>query len=250
MTLEALQRTFWAAMREPPVQAGPLASCLLGDARLTALERVFIYRRAYWARQIDVLEDEFRRVARRVGREPFRQLAASYLQDHPSPAPRIEEVGRDLPAFLAAHPTPDLRDMADLATFEWAEVESLLAADPPSVTTSFAVPPELFPQCTLQLVPSLRVMDLATDPLAEPDDSARATRFAVWRQGFVVSHRRLECDEHEAARTALAGAAIAEVCAVFGGEPAAPARASEVFTSWLGSGWIARFVPPPANGIA
>jgi hypothetical protein len=250
VNLESLQRSFWAAMREPPVEAVPLASCFLGDARLTALERVFIYRRAYWARQVGVLEDEFKRLARRVGREPFRELATSYVHQHPSTEPRIEEVGRDLPAFLGAHPAPDVRRLADLATFEWAEVESLLAADPPTVTTSFSVSPEVFPRCTIELVPSLRVVGLATDPLAEPDGSATASRFGVWRHGFVVSHRRLERDEHEAAGAALTGASIAEVCAVFGGEPAAAVRASEVFTVWLRSGWIARFVPPPESGAA
>lgn len=232
-------------MREPAAEVVPLASSLRGDARLTALERVCIYRRAYWARQVEVLEDEFRRVVRRLGQEPFRDLATSYLQQYPSSEPRIEEVGRDLPAFLGAHPQPDLRRMADLATFEWAEVESLLAADPPGLTTSFSVAPELFPACTIELVPSLRVLGLATDPLAEPDGAATATAFAVWRHGFVVSHRRLEGDEHEAVCAARAGASLAEVCAVFGGEPAAAVRASEVFTIWLRSGWIARFIPPP-----
>lgn len=250
MSLAVLERAFWEGMRGPLAAAEALAARLVGDEPLPALERVFVYRRAYWIRQVEVLEDEFRRLAHRVGHEAFRELATSYLREFPSTEPRIEGLGRSFPAYLEAHPAPGTRRLAALASFEWAEVEALMAPDPPTFTTSFAVPPELFPACTIAFVPSLGVLELPADPLADDPGTPTATTFAVWRRGFAVNHRRLAHDEHAAARAALAGAPVADVCAALGTTSDAAVRASEIFAGWLGSGWIARFVPPPMGAAA
>lgn len=244
MTLTETQWAFWRAVRDPPQTAASLAPCFRGDARLGAIERMSIYRRAYWARQIEALRDEFRRLADRVGERDFVDLAHEYLMAHPSPDPRIECVGRQLAPFLRAHHAIGRRSLADLATFEWAEVEALLAEDPSEITTAFDVPADVFPACTFALVPALRILAFATDPVAAPGGGLGPTMFAVWRRGFAVQHRRLDSDEHRAATAAIAGQPVAAVCESFGRGAEAAERASHVFWSWLRGGWISRIVPP------
>jgi hypothetical protein len=244
VTLESAQRSFWGAMRDHAVPTESIERCFRGDARLSARDRVLVYRRAYWARQIDALRDEFRRVADRLGERDFGDLMHEYLVAHPSSDPRIEWIGGALPRFLRAHRLEQHRALADLAAFEWAEVEALLATDPPCLTSGFDVPATAFPACTFEMVPALRVVALTSDPLPDPGGARRPTAFAVWRFGFAVQHRRLDPDEHRAATAALAGEPVASVCEAFGHRPDAAERASTVLKSWLTSAWVSRIVQP------
>jgi hypothetical protein len=226
-------------MRDPAPAAESLAGRIHRDARLSARERVLIYRRAYWARQIEALQDQFRRLARRIGQRAFADLMHEYLLAHPSSDPRIENIGRQLSPFLRQHPRERCRGFADLAAFEWAEVEVLLAGDPPRIVTGLDVPAAAFPACGLTMVPALRILALSTDPLPEPAGVPGPTVFAVWRQGFFVRHRRLEPDEHSAAVTALARESISTVCEAFRDSADPALRASAVLSNWMASGWIA-----------
>jgi hypothetical protein len=244
VTLASAQRSFWDAMRDPALPTESIERCFRGDARLSARDRVLGYRRAYWARQIDALRDEFRRLADRLGERDFADLMHEYLVAHPSPDPRIEWIGSALPRFLRAHRLEQHRTLADLAAFEWAEVETLLATDPPCLTSGFDVPATVFPVCTFEMVPALRVVALTSDPLPDPDGAPRPTAFAIWRFGFAVQHRRLDPDEHRAATAAIAGEPVASVCAAFSQQPDAAERAATVLKSWLTSAWVSRIVRP------
>jgi hypothetical protein len=242
VTLESAQRSFWDAMRDPAVSWEAIEPRFRGDARLSARERMLVYRRAYWARQIDALRDEFRRLAGRLGERGFSNVMHEYLLAHPSSDPQIEWIGGALPHFLRRHPAAECRALADLAAFEWAEVEVLLAADPPCVTTSLDVPPATFAACTFEMVPALRVSALASDPIADPGSSQHPSAFAVWRFHFAVQHRRLDPDEYGALAAALSGEPVATVCDAFCQRPDAAERAAAVFRGWLQSGWVSRIV--------
>ena len=243
-----MQRSFWGAMRDGTPQVESIDRCFSGDARLSARARVLVYRRAFWARQIEALRDEFARLAQRLAGDDFSDLMHEYLLAHPSPDPRIEGIGAALPRFLGAHPLHERRALADLAAFEWAEVEALLAGDPPALTTGFDVPAEAFPACSFEMVPSLRVLGFAGDPLAGSGGDEGPTAFAVWRPGFAVQSRRLARDEHHAATAALAGQPVAAVCEAFVHRPDAAERASAVIRSWLEGGWVGRIVAPAETG--
>ena len=160
-----------------------------------------------------LLDAAARSVARRVqaggaavGEDDFAGLMQEYLDAHPSPDPAYRDDWLRLAGVSArASIARERRCLADLAAFEWAEVEALLAADPPEITIGFDVPSAVFPACTFEMVPALRVLAFVTDPLTELGGAPSPTTFAVWRRGFSVQHRRLEPDEHQAATAALAG---------------------------------------------
>jgi hypothetical protein len=224
-----------------------IARQVRGDACLPALERLDIYRYAYWVRQIDALRDEFRRLAERMGQQAFAELMTQYLRAHPSEDASIERVGRRLEAFLRAHPDERCRAHADLAALEWAEVEVLLAEDPAAVVAAFDVPPEHFPACRVILQPAWRLLVLASDPLAtlgRPEAPHAPTAIAIWRKRFSVRHRTLESDEHHAAAAVRAGATMAAVCDTFAGATDPAKRAFDVFRRWLSEGWVSHIVRP------
>jgi hypothetical protein len=245
VTHDDLTRLFWHAMRAPQVDGDELVATFRGDDRLGAVDRVGIYRGMYWARQIEALGEDFPRLRAALGEQAFAATARAYLERHPSRAPRIEELGRDLAGFLAEDPEVSRRPLAALAAFEWAGSEALLAPDPPAVIHALGGEAGGIGALCLRFVPALRLLDLPEDPLVEPP-RARG-RFAIWRQGFHVHHRALDDDELGAALDAQAGAPLAAVCARFDGAPDPALRAASVLRRWLRDGWIAAACPPPST---
>jgi hypothetical protein len=233
MNLAETQRLFWDLLegRERPLDA------FVDSPALPASERVAIYARMFLDRQIDALRETFPKVVAALGDGPFYELAAQYVRAHPSRHPDLGQLGRELAAFLPR------RDLGDLARLEWAraEVFEAPAGRPltPDELASLAQDAAAFARHRVQLIPALRLLDLAHDvePLWEGQSTtaeARATHVVVWRKEFEVFHVAVEADEAEAVRLALAGAALGDVC----GALEHPERAAETLQSWLGEGWI------------
>ena len=91
----------------------------------------------------------------------------------------------------------------------------------------------------LQLIPALRLLELEHDVGQLWDESAktagpRQIRVVVWRSGFDVFHVQVDADEARAVQVAADGAAVGEICGVFGDA----ARAADVLQGWLAEGWI------------
>jgi hypothetical protein len=220
----------------PPADA---VTAFAGGRGTRAIDRLWIYRRMYWHRQILALREMFPLLVGRVGDQAFDGLARRYLEARPSTDPRIEWLGAGLASFLdhegGEHVT---RELADLARLEWAEMEALLAADPAAVLHTLDVGPAAFSQSRLDLALSLRLVDVAHDPFPS-DESSPAARYAVWRSGFRACRERLAPADADALAAAMAGATLAEVCFCFhsAGDPAASAFAA--LGRWLARGWVA-----------
>ena len=265
--LRALQSLFWSSVRDGTLDDAAIEAAFTAGT-LGAVPRLRIYRGMYWARQFVALGQDFPRVAATVGGTPaFRRLAHAYLLAHPSRDACLERLGQDLPAFLAAHAEPAWSRLADLAWREWAQVAAFIAPDPPALATHWDIPAEQAPAARLELIPSLQLLELASDPddvsagadapidATAPTATASAPRapvcLALWRREFHVFSARLEAPELRAARAARRGATIAEICAEIGAELAGVAdaelRAASTLGTWLARGWIARLVPGGAT---
>jgi hypothetical protein len=92
---------------------------------LTALERLDIYHRAYFARLIECLRDEFPVLLHALGDEAFDAFALAYLQQYPSRSYTLNLLGSRFPQYLEeTRPTqegdaPNWPDfLIDLATLE------------------------------------------------------------------------------------------------------------------------------------
>jgi hypothetical protein len=212
-----------------------------GDKSLPAAERLWIYRRMYWARQIEALRDCFPLLLSRLGGERFEALARAYVVAHPSEDACIERLGRRLPEFIRGYPDVTVAQFADMAAIEWALVEVLLMEDPPQLARGLGVPPEVFPTCRIEWVATLRLLLLADDPF---EGTGAQVGWAVWRRKFSGHHRRLAPDERRAIDLVNTGTDVAGVCAAFADDPDPASRAFAVLGQWLANDWIARILVP------
>jgi len=276
LPLGELQLRFFSALdpASPPIDAALLAA-VNGTGGLDAAQRIRIYADMYRARLVDVLREDYPRVAAAVGDADFAALACRYLTRHPSTNPSVRHVGRRFADWITgeASVAPHL---ADLARLEWARVEVFDAADaePLRLADLESLPPDEWPALRLQLIPACLVLESAwpvheiwasADPEADADapadDGARAdgaaepapqawtrepTVIRVWREGFSVSHAAMGLDEQRAFRVLARGEPFAEICAAIEDGLDADTTAREVgaiLLRWLEDGLIARPQP-------
>jgi hypothetical protein len=249
-SLAELQRRFHAlgtGAAEPALAAGLLA----GAPSLDAAAGAAVYAEMYDARLAEALAADFPKLTALLGHARFHALAEAYARAFPSDEPDIGRFGRHLAAFLAEHLAAERADLADLAALEWARSEVLVEADlAPAGREALAAPgPEGFPAARLRLVPALRLLRLAHDPLPPwraleenappPPPAPGPAAVAVWRTGFDVVHGALPPAEAGALEAARAGAPLGEVLAHFGGERAAEDGLAALL-SWVDEGWVAQ----------
>ena len=106
LPLGELQLRFLGALdpASPPIDAALLAA-VNGTGSLDAAQRIRIYADMYRARLVDVLREDYPRVAATVGDADFAALACRYLTRHPSTNPSVRHVGRRFADWIAEEAT-------------------------------------------------------------------------------------------------------------------------------------------------
>jgi hypothetical protein len=212
---------------------GPRAldAIIVGDDRASAVERLDVYANMYFFRIRDVLADYFPKLRGVLGEAAFHDLVTGYLVAHPSRHPSLRNVGRALPAFLAA-PAPAAREpwLAELAALEWARLDVFDRADaaPLSREALAALEPAAFATLPLALVPAHEVVPTrhaveetwraleAGGPAVVPPAAAADHALLVWRRGVVVHHRPTAGPEAAALAVARDGCTFGALCAELG----------------------------------
>lgn len=123
--------------------------------------RFDVYRNNVAVSLSEALETAFPVIAKLVGAENFKLLAAAYLRQHPPSSPLMMFYGKDMPGFLSSfEPTSGIQYLPDVARLELAMRESYHAADSKPIDPAFlsALPPEDLMATQLQLAPSLRLV--------------------------------------------------------------------------------------------
>ena len=125
-------------------------------------ERIRIYADMYRARLVEVLREDYPRVAAAVGDADFAALACRYLTRHPSTHPSVRHVGRRFADWIAGEATV-APYVGDLARLEWARVEVFDAADaePLRLADLESLPPHEWPALRLRLIPACLVLESA-----------------------------------------------------------------------------------------
>ena len=102
LPLAELQLRFLGALdpASPPIDAALLAA-VNGTGSLDAAQRIRIYADMYRARLVDVLREDYPRVAASLGDADFAALACRYLTRHPSTHPSVRHVGRRFADWIA-----------------------------------------------------------------------------------------------------------------------------------------------------
>ncbi len=211
---------------------------------LTAIERLEIYNRAYFARLLECLREEYSVLAAALGNELFDSFAIGYLEANPSQSYTLSRLGEKFPEFLAqTRPTlggalvplsgsspVDTGQTADWPEFmiDLARIERAIneVFDGPGVegrplldgARLFAFSPERWSETRLVCVPCLRVMRLSHpvndyfsairrgEKPAIPDPAP--AHLAIARRDYRVLRYPLEPAQHELLRVLLDGETV------------------------------------------
>ena len=233
-----------------------LEAIIVGDRRLSATRRLDVYANMYFYRILDVLREEYPRVAAAVGDIAFHDLVTDYLLAHRPSHPSLREVGAHLPGYLAEHTLGVARPwLTELARLERVHRELFDGADAPALTldTLRTLSPDAFAALAVRLSPTHAVLDSAfalstiwstTQPSPPIEPEARREALLVWRQDFAVRHRVVDGAEEEAMLSvATGGATIAELCETMIAERPRrvddePRRAFQILSRWVDDGLV------------
>lgn len=166
MTLRELQQQFFRAISSPLPEDEQLldsreaaaldniaAELILPNSRLTAGDRLGIYRRQYWYRLIDSLYEDFPGLRAVVGDDLFYKIALTYIDRKRSRHPNLRDLGNRLTEFVSEYEDipEELRHGAvEMTQLEWASIEAFDGRALPVITPE-AVPaaPRLQPYISL-----------------------------------------------------------------------------------------------------
>lgn len=223
-TLEEDYSALWNSVRtDAPV---PHADDLFrGTPGFSVAERLAVYRRSYWAREVEALRTLFPSVEQALGPELFVRTASRFVGASPSTDPTLEGSGGQFPAWLRATSV----EVAELAVLDWARWTVTIAEDR-TVLTRASVDPARLLDLSLRRAPHVQVVALESGPVA------------IWRERFSVFQRPLRSGEHRALEASATGLSFPEWCALIsedcaGAEPDVAAIHGH-FEAWVSRGWL------------
>ncbi|MEQ8508454.1 MAG: DNA-binding domain-containing protein [Rhodospirillaceae bacterium] len=180
-------------------------------ARGSKERRLAVYRTNTINSLTDVLSAAFPVVQRIVGDRFFRALAQTFIETYPPRQPTLLRYGGDLPEFITTfEPAKELAYLADVATLEWARIESYFAADQEVLNPARLsdVAPGDLGNITFSAHPSLRLVyspfpiieiwevNQPTQDSVPKIDFSTPQRALVLRRGGAVFHRDLTVGEY------------------------------------------------------
>jgi len=258
--LQALQSLMADAVRaEEPLaedaeRAARLALLATGNARLSPVEQVEIYREQFWLRHVASLEEDFPTLHFLLGGAAFDDLCRVYLRAHPPDGFSLRDLAAAMPNFLTqAAPYREDTLLADCANVEWAFIEAFDADDAPPFDPAIlaSTDEDAWAGARLVLHPSVRLLALA-HPAHDFRAAVRRGQTPTPPEAqptYVVVHRSDEvvhCTPAEPMAFALLerlakgmalGAACEEVAAIDAAVDL-EAKVAVWFQAWVSAGWL------------
>ncbi len=261
-SLRELQTSFFRSIASAPGTSASerfdplLLELVRRQGRLGAAKRLDIYAQMYWARLVEVLREDFPRVATCLGTERFTDTAVRYLARNRSTHPSVRHAGARIAAFLADEAEIQRWPfLPDLARLEWARLEVFDAPDtePLRVAQLEAIPPADWPTLTFTLTPAVRLLRSAWpvhEIWAAAEDRGPCTpvrpaetHLRIWRDGFTVYQATMDGAEYRALERVVARESFAAVCETLEstiGPADAPREAAQLLLRWIEDGILAR----------
>ena len=259
-----------AARQLIPAASNDLEQVVSRSQSLSALERLEIYNRAYLARLLECLKEEYSVLAAALGDELFGQFAIGYLQEHPSRSYTLAQLGARFPEYLAATRPAGTKVGGDWADFliDLARLERAVneVFDGPGVEGAplldvkrlGATALEQWPGTRLMCAPCLRLLRLMFpvndyftavrrgEHPAIPDPAE--TYIAVTRRDWRVLRFELDRIQYELLQSLQAGepigAAIERAAAASPlGDDALASRFQSWFREWTAAGFFCAVAP-------
>jgi hypothetical protein len=249
-SIERLERWFADAVTaETDQPETTIDRVLTRGLRMTAAERLGVYRSGYRARLVECLADDYPAVKHLLGDDAFEALVLRYVDAHPSRSPSLNGFGRSMPAFARSSGIEGASFVSDLARLEWALVEAIHAAPAAAISPERleAIAPEEWAGARLRAAPSVQLLrfDHAVDAYYQAfrDDrpaivSAAPSATLVHRHGWVVWRRDLTPPMARLLDAILGGSPLGDALAIAAseGEGSAPADVTAWFKDWVAGG--------------
>ena len=154
------------ARRWIPEAADNLEAVVLPSRSLGAAERLGIYAYMYYARLVEVMEEEYPATRTILGHDGFARACRRYIDRHPSTGRTLQRMSAGFPAFLSRHLRGDARRLVacDVARIERAmeDVFDAPMAEPLTHEQVSAVGPDQWATARLVLNPALQLLTLRT----------------------------------------------------------------------------------------
>ncbi len=235
-----------AARSIVPVGKVHRGKVVLPNDRMDPFQRVDVYNAGYLARLKEVLESDHRALVHAMGEHTWYHVAEGYIQRHPSRHPNLNQLDKQLPAYIAQRKgLPNRAFLRDLARLE---VAMTLAFDAPEfepldMTTLKGLTPEQWAAVVFRPNPSLRVESFSYPVNAylqavldgqDPQIPRRKNSYmAVYRQDHRVYRLTLSGPMFRVLTALCEGAAFGDA---LGCAPSAGQQVTNWFQTWSADG--------------
>ena len=215
-----------------------------------------VYRTAYMARLVEILQHDFERLHGLLGDDDFAGMAEAYFKAHPSRHRNARWIGRDLPLFLKSTPNYKKRPvLAELAELEISLNNAFDAEDGAVIEAAVlaTIAPEDWTNLVFSAHVSVHHLRFATNAAAiwmalggdKPAPRTKALKepqhVLVWRQITTPKFRLLGPEEAmmwtEAAKGVRFGV-LCEMVSAFDDPDNAAVRAATYLKGWVDGGLL------------
>jgi hypothetical protein len=231
---------------------------IAGNASLSPVEQLEIYRQQFWLRHTSSLAEDYPGLGGVIGQTAWQRLVEEYLGAYPPQSFSLRDLGLDLPEFVESAAWLEHQDLCiDMARLERAYLEIFDCADPVPLDPSklAAVPEDAWERAVLELSPALRLVS-ARYPVLElwrnirdagdeavPIPQPMPQNLAIYRAELRIMHEQLS-EESFAVLEAL-GKGIPLVPACEAAQARFPEKAAVIeaqvgtwFQDWGARSWI------------
>jgi len=230
-----------AAARDPQ-------SVVLPSKQLSSVERLEIYAYMYYARLIEILEEEYPTTRQLLGPHEFAVICRKFIARNPSRSRVLNRLSEKFPDFLARTlPKSHKSELAvDVARIERAmeDVFDAPKAEPMSAAQFAAIGADQWERVRLTVNPALRMLKLLF-PANDYMQAVRAGRkpriprprptfVIVFRRGFQVLRRDQEAEQFRLLEALAAGRVLAAaVRAAIRGHSRSADRLAAMLGGWF-----------------
>lgn len=246
-----------AAKKYLDVAPDRIGDVILPSKTLTAAERLAIYAGMYPLRMRDALRVDYPVLKHFVGDEGWANLVDRYVEDHYSIHPNLNQLGRQLPEFIAAQKDIGQRAfLAEMAALEQAMVQVFDEEESPqaSVDDLADLPPEKWADAVFHPVRAFRlqafnypvnaILQAVKEERETPAIKKSQTYVAVYRKNYTVWRMGLTRVQYRIVKLLTEGKTVLEVLSKAAkGDSDVATLAAQLrvwFKEWFQEGWFSR----------
>ena len=256
--LAKLQHTFQKCVLKP--EQATSNAWVSASGRATPEVQLSIYSYAYHARLNEVLANDYPAILMAIGDEHFNQLAADYIETHPSHYFSLRDFGAELANFIASliqqqTKWQEMPWLYELALFEWNLGQAFDAADDNLFTEHdmSTIATEAWPELRFNLHPSVQRLDFEwniiemwqalTDETPSEVTAIKeaSTPWLIWRENLTTRYRSMHQDEQLALDKLAQGGNFTDICETLASiinENDVPMHAASLLKGWISQGLI------------